>query len=246
MEEIKLSTRLLLMSAAIALVILLTGPLGYKFGLTPLGPSLASLLVAVVGGALVVLSGVFYLLIAIRDKQARNRNILLLSILISLVPAAVILPQMTKARSVPSIHDISTDTDNPPVFVALKSVRANAPNGFEYGKPGAWPKGKLAEATREAYPGVRPLISDLSVADAVDRTVTTLSAMGLEIIDVDQAVGRVEATATTFWFGFKDDVVVRVANEGDGSRIDLRSMSRVGQSDLGVNAMRIKAFIERF
>ncbi len=246
MEEIKLSTRMLFMSAVIALIILLTGPLGYRFELTPLQPSLASLLVAVAGGALVVLVGAFYLLIAIRNKQARNRNILLLSILISLVPAAVILPQMAKARSVPPIHDISTDTETPPVFVALRQVRSNAPNGFEYGKSAAWPKSKLAEVTREAYPGVRPLISDLSVADAMDRTVTTLSAMGLEIIDVDQAVGRVEATATTAWFGFKDDVVVRVAAEGDGSRVDLRSMSRVGQSDLGVNAMRIKAFIERF
>ena len=70
--------------------------------------------------------------------------------------------------------------------------------------------------------------------------------MGLEIVAVNPDEGRVEATATTFWFGFKDDVIVRVLAEGEGSRIDLRSMSRVGRSDIGANAARILAFREHF
>ena len=78
----------------------------------------------------------------------------------------------------------------------------------------------------EAYPYLKPIESDLSVADAVDRTEATLQAMGLEIVAVDKDAGLVEATATTFWFGFKDDMVVRIVGNGECSRIDLRSMSR--------------------
>jgi uncharacterized protein (DUF1499 family) len=59
------------------------------------------------------------------------------------------------------------------------------------------------------------------------------------------AEGRLEATDTTFWFGFKDDVVVRVRPDGTGSRVDVRSLSRVGRSDLGMNARRIRRFLER-
>jgi uncharacterized protein (DUF1499 family) len=69
--------------------------------------------------------------------------------------------------------------------------------------------------------------------------------MGLEIVAVDKEAGLVEATATTFWFGFKDDVVVRIVGNGEGSRIDLRSMSRVGQGDVGANADRITDFVGR-
>jgi uncharacterized protein (DUF1499 family) len=69
--------------------------------------------------------------------------------------------------------------------------------------------------------------------------------MGWDVIAVDQAGGRIEATASTFWFGFKDDIVVRIRPEGDRSRIDIRSVSRVGKSDVGTNAKRIRAYVER-
>ena len=67
--------------------------------------------------------------------------------------------------------------------------------------------------------------------------------MGWKIVAADSTAGRIEATATTPWFGFKDDVVVRVRPEGSGSRIDVRSVSRVGQSDVGTNARRIRAYL---
>lgn len=246
MEEAKLSTRVLLVSAIVLLVILVTGPLGYKFSLVPLQPSLLSVVIALVGGLLVALVGLVYGVINIRAGQPRNRNLVALAIVLGLVPLIFIGPQIGKARNVPPIHDITTDTDNPPAFVALLPVRSNAPNGAEYGGSEAWPADKLARTTREAYPDLGPVTSDLSVADAVDRVQATLQNMGLEIVAVDKAAGRIEATATTFWFGFKDDMVVRVVPQGDGSRIDLRSMSRVGQSDLGTNAARIAEFVSRF
>ena len=82
-------------------------------------------------------------------------------------------------------------------------------------------------------------------AATVSQVVAALQDMGLEIVAVDEAGGVVEATETTFWFGFKDDVVVRVRPSGDGSIVDVRSVSRVGLSDLGANAARIMELLGR-
>jgi uncharacterized protein (DUF1499 family) len=246
MEEVKTSTRALLVSAVVLLIILVTGPLGYKFSIVPLEPSLVSLLIAVAGGALVFLIVLVYLVIAMRSGLGRNRNLVIVSMILGLVPVGIMGPQMAAAGDVPPIHDITTDTANPPEFVAIVSLRKDAPNGYEYGVSEAWPAEKLGAATMEAYSGLQPIESGLSVAEAVDRTEAVLQAMGLKIVAVDKAAGLVEATATTFWFGFKDDMVVRIVGDGEGSRIDLRSMSRVGQSDVGANAARITDFVDRF
>jgi uncharacterized protein (DUF1499 family) len=93
---------------------------------------------------------------------------------------------------------------------------------------------------------VTTLSSDLVFGDAVARSVEVLSAQGLEVVNVDPDKGIVEAVATTFWFGFKDDVVVRITATPQGSRVDMRSVSRVGQSDIGANAARIQKFLEAF
>jgi uncharacterized protein (DUF1499 family) len=236
----------LIVIAVVLLVILVTGPLGYKYSLVPLEPSLISLLVAVIGSAIVILVSLVYTIIAVRAGLSRNRNMLMIAMLLSLIPIATMAPQMSKAGSVPPIHDITTDTANPPEFVAAKALRANAPNGSEYGASEAWPAEKLALATQEAYPELESINSTLSFGDAVDRAELTLKEMGLEIIAVDKAAGIVEATATTRWFGFKDDMVIRIVSVESGSTIDLRSMSRVGQGDVGANAARISEFVAQF
>ena len=82
--------------------------------------------------------------------------------------------------------------------------------------------------------------------EAVEKSREVLQSMDLEIISVDFEGGRLEAVETSFWFGFKDDIVVRVQEAPNGVRIDVRSKSRVGQSDLGVNAKRVLAFTKKF
>ena len=234
------------MSVLVLLIILVTGPLGYKYELVPLQPSLVSLLIALVGGALTVLIAVVYLVIAIKRDLSKNRNLILVSIVLGLVPVVVMVPQMLKAGDVPPIHDISTDTANPPIFVAIRPLRVNAPNGVDYGASENWTAEKLASTTIEAYPDLAAISSTLSMGDAVARAEAVLIDMGLEIVSVDEGAGRIEATATTTWFGFKDDMALRIVAENEGSRIDLRSMSRVGQSDVGVNAARILEFVAAF
>ena len=88
-----------------------------------------------------------------------------------------------------------------------------------------------------------PLHLDVAPAQAFDRALTAARAMGWEIVASDPAQGRIEGTATTFWFGFKDDIVVRVGADGSGSRVDVRSLSRIGKSDVGANARRIRDYL---
>lgn len=143
---------------------------------------------------------------------------------------------MLTAGKLPKIHDITTDTSTPPAFVAIAPLRANAPNGVEY-------KTDPAEQ-KIGYPDIEPLVMpDVSPADMFKRAEAAAKGMGWEIVASAPEQGRIEATDTTAWWGFKDDVVIRIVPEGTGSRLDIRSMSRVGMSDIGKNAARIRAFI---
>lgn len=146
---------------------------------------------------------------------------------------------MDQAKRVPPIHDITTDTDRPPEFVAVLPRRADAPNGVEY--EGA----EVARQQREAYPDIGPLRLPLAPGEAFARALVAARASGWEIVGADSAAGRIEATATTAWFGFKDDVVVRITPEEGGSRVDVRSVSRVGKSDVGANAERVRKYLAR-
>jgi uncharacterized protein (DUF1499 family) len=69
--------------------------------------------------------------------------------------------------------------------------------------------------------------------------------MGWKIVDMNKDAGRIEATDTTFWFGFRDDIVIRIEKNDSGSRLDIRSVSRVGISDIGTNAKRIRRFLKK-
>lgn len=161
------------------------------------------------------------------------------AIAIGLAVAAVPWQLYRGARQVPPIHDITTDINDPPAFVAVAPLRAGAPNGPEYDGP------SVAAQQQRGYPDIKPLILPVPAATAFDRALAAARGMGWEIVASVPAEGRIEATATTRWFGFKDDVVIRVREEAQGSRIDVRSKSRVGVSDVGTNAKRIREFVER-
>ncbi|HUP94349.1 MAG TPA: DUF1499 domain-containing protein [Burkholderiales bacterium] len=139
-------------------------------------------------------------------------------------------------HSIISIHDITTDTDNPPQFVALRAAREKSPNGPEYGGE------KIAQQQKAGYPDIQPLVLNESPARTFERALAAARSMGWDIAAASPEEGRIEATATTRWFRFKDDVVIRVTPAATGTRIDMRSKSRIGRSDLGTNAKRIRAY----
>jgi len=131
------------------------------------------------------------------------------------------------------------------VFFEIKKRRVHALNDLVYGD--AARSAEDMEALQdEYYPDLKTVLTPLSVAESLTQSEAVLREMALEIINVDPALGVVEATATTQWFQFKDDLIVRIRSEGGQTLIDVRSVSRVGQSDLGVNAERIRRFITGF
>jgi uncharacterized protein (DUF1499 family) len=134
------------------------------------------------------------------------------------------------------IHDITTDTEDPPPFVALLALRRTTFNGAEYGGE------KIARLQKAAYPDIQPHDLAEPPARAFERSLAAARAMGWRIVAAVPEEGRIEATATTPLLRFKDDVVIRVTSRGAGSRIDVRSKSRLGRSDLGANAKRIRAY----
>ena len=141
-------------------------------------------------------------------------------------------------QTVPPIHDITTDPDNPPAFVAVEPLRqGEGINSVAY--EGA----KVAEQQRQAYPDVVPLTVGLAPDVAFARALDTAQRMGWTIVASDKPAGRIEASQRSRWMGFTDDIIVRVTPASSGSRIDLRSSSRYGRSDFGVNAARIRDYL---
>ena len=158
--------------------------------------------------------------------------------LVALAVSGIPWSMQQLARQVPAIHDITTDPGDPPRFMALHSLRRTTANGAEYGGP------EIASLQKAAYPDIVPLELSHSPARAFNAALSAARRLGWEVIAAEEGAGNIEATATTFWFGFKDDVIIRVRPSARGSRIDVRSVSRVGRSDLGANARRIGEFLE--
>ena len=141
-------------------------------------------------------------------------------------------------EQVPRIHDITTDTANPPAYVAVVPLRQGAENPVSY-------SAEVAPQQQKAYPDILPAMLDAPPAQAFQRAEKAARAMGWDIVAVAPEALRIEATDTTLLFGFKDDIVIRVAAAGSGSRVDVRSLSRVGKSDFGVNAKRVRKYLQR-
>jgi len=137
---------------------------------------------------------------------------------------------LRQARAVPPINDITTDTTNPPKYMTTA-------------RP--YPGEEFAKQQRAAYPDIAPVKMTAPPRDAFERAVKAAESMGWEVVGRDAAAGTLEAVDTTKWFGFKDDIAIRVSAAESGSRIDIRSKSRVGRSDIGTNARRIRAYVER-
>ena len=160
--------------------------------------------------------------------RIRSNSVLVFafSFFLGLASAAIPLEHVRRVKTLPYINDVTTDTESPPQFAEAKPYERH-----------------FAELQRIGYPELRALELAVAPAQAFARARHAAQALGWEILAADERAGRLEAVATTRWFGFKDDIVVRVASAGGGSRIDVRSKSRVGRSDLGANARRIQDFL---
>jgi uncharacterized protein (DUF1499 family) len=236
LSRLALSGFLLALLAGIVLLFL--GP-GYRLRWWDFRPAFTLMRWAAYGGLVALGISLIGVVQARPGGSRRGLPYALAGSLLGLVVFAFPWHWSRAAQRVPPIHDITTDTESPPAFMDILPLRAGAPNPAEYG--GA----EVAAQQREGYPDVGPLLLQDLPRQAFERALTAARDMGWEVIASDPTTGRIEATATTFWFGFKDDVVVRVTPAGGGSRVDVRSVSRVGRSDVGANANRINAYLRR-
>jgi uncharacterized protein (DUF1499 family) len=170
------------------------------------------------------------LALAVPAARRRGMALPIVAFLIGALAFGVPFRFQQDARAVPPINDITTDTQNPP-----KYMTASRP----------YPGAEFARQQRAAYPDIRPVTLAVPPREAFARAVKAAESMGWEVVGRDAAAGTLEAVDTTKWFGFKDDIAVRVTAADGGSRIDVRSKSRVGRSDIGTNARRIRAYTER-
>jgi len=155
------------------------------------------------------------------------------------IPGAVLLLMAMQARDVPPIHNIGTDLNDPPAFETIPGLRGDSSNSLAVTE-------EVMALQRKSYPDIQTLKSPRSYTNSYNLALTTAKALGWEIVREDPNAGFIEAVDTTAIMQFKDDVVIRVRSNAEGSLVDMRSVSRVGMSDLGANAARIRAFMSAF
>lgn len=144
----------------------------------------------------------------------------------------------------PPIHDISTNRSNPPEFVAVVPLRADAPNTLVYGGSNNMTPQQLIQLTDEAYPDLVTRRYSESADAVFQKALEAVDTLGWELVAQDASAGRIEATDTTFWFRFKDDVVIKIEQQGSDTSVDARSVSRVGTGDVGANAIRLRKLFD--
>ena len=231
------------------LLVAVSGPI-HRLGIADLG--LALLLLPI--GFFATVIGTAIAIIGVLGGTAQHSSVpgtaAAIGIVVGLILIGYMLHWVSRARSTPPIHDVSTDLADPPAFVAVLPLRASAHavNSSQYIRQVHARGGRIIDVPalqRQYFPDLRPLQLPISPAQALKKARSVAGEMHWQIDAYDPAAGRLEATAQTAFFDFKDDVVVRVLPSGNGSRVDIRSDSRVGFGDVGTNAMRIRAFLKR-
>lgn len=222
-------------SAFLAAVI---ATLGYRFGFIHFRLSLLVFAIALLICSLVLVVGIYRLAASIFRKEKFPLESLLLVLACALIPLLTVSNLSSGGLSATMIHDITTDVDNPPMFVFIKADDGYRVNSLVY------PGGEVSAKQRLAYPDIATMIVPLPPRRVYQKAVFVGSLMGWEFIAKDLAAYRYEAVAKTPLFGFVDDIAVRITPlDNGGSAIDVRSMSRVGITDLGTNAKRIRRFL---
>lgn len=239
----KLANLLSLLGLVVAIGCALTAlgaGLGYRFGWWHYRAGIATLAnVFWIAAGTAAACAIAVVLAATRANARRALFMALAGLAIAGVTAWVPYDLRMTAKALPPIHDITTDLADPPKFVRVTTLRKPDDNPTAYDGP------KVGEQQKKGYPDLAPVVLKAPRDAVFAAAQSALASMGLELVEADTARGRIEATATSLLFGFKDDVVVRITDGAGGTKVDVRSKSRVGVHDLGMNAKRIRAFQAR-
>lgn len=231
-----LLAKFVLFVGLIALAVLPVGALGHRFGVLELNTGLALVFSGIVLGTIVLVLGIATLVFVYARRRSADRMPALIGLAGSIVVLVVTGPYYA-ALSLPMTNDVTTNRDDPPVFEHVAANLALAANLQDYTE-------EEARVQAEGYPDLVGIRASGGPRESFGKAVGVARALGWEVVSENADAGIIEATDTTFWFGFRDDLAIRVRREDDGTVVDLRSASRVGLHDLGANAKRIRAFVE--
>lgn len=226
-------------AAATALVLLAVAPVGWRLGIwhfrTAFYGLMASSAFIAAGGALAAGLAIGFGWATLAPAEIAGASS---SLALGVVLVCVPWQYKRTLERLPKIHDITTDTHDPPQFRAVLAART-----AENASPALYEGAEIARQQRSAYPDIAPFDASLPPRDAFRCALQAAEAMPKwTILARDDSAGTIEATQKSFWFGFSDDIAIRVTANGRGSRIDIRSKSRQGRSDFGINAARIRAY----
>jgi len=231
----------LMLAVVLAVVGLITlgvaGP-GSRWGWWHFGRGFQLLRWGAIGGIAAAAVGLLGVVLALALRRWRWAGVGALALLVGLGTVGVPYTMLQRARAAAAIHDITTDFQDPPQFRAVLEHRTGALNPPEYDGP------VVAALQQRAYPDIGPAIFQEDEPAVFDAVQAVAKRMGWQVVVAVPEHRRLEATVTSTWFGFKDDVVVRLRPDPLGTRVDVRSKSRVGRSDLGANARRVRAFLK--
>jgi uncharacterized protein (DUF1499 family) len=217
------------------LLVIAAGPV-FRTGVVPLLAAFGLLAIGAITGAVTGIAGLMSIVAAWRQGQSLPPAAIG-GVACGLLAFGLPVQRLWSARQMPPIHDVSTDLADPPAFVAVLPLRAQAANPVTVDAANA-------PLQRRAFPDLAPLTIPLPPAEAFARALDAARAQGWTLVAADPDAGRIEASDITRWFGFVDDIVIRVRPAAGGATIDVRSLSRIGRGDLGTNAARIRRYLQ--
>ncbi|MFT5692873.1 MAG: hypothetical protein ACI92E_002209 [Oceanicoccus sp.] len=226
-------------NSSIAILLLMPiAALGTRFGIWPFTIGLLLFAVSMLSSVLIQIITAIWLIR--KPQKPGTKTALRWASVFALPPLVIVaLTLSNMSKGYPPIHNISTDTANPPQFTQALTQRGSDSNPLDYSK-------ELAHIQNAAYPDLTTVMSTKSASDTYKNALAICLENGWDVYGQNPEDGTIEAVDTSFWFGFKDDIIVRIEATDTGSKMDLRSVSRVGVSDIGVNANRIRHFVTSF
>ena len=223
--------------ALLGVVLLVLAVIGHRLGIMDFRIAMFGLVGGVALGLVAVFAGVIGIIVT-RKETISGKPFAWVGLMLGLLVTSPVFMTIYGASNVPPIHDISTDLQDPPEFVAILALRTANHNSLDRDVPT-----NLTTLQQDAYPGLVPLLINKEPRQVFEEALALVETLGWEVVATVAEEGRIEATATTPMMGFKDDVVIRVRDQAGQSIVDMRSVSRVGKSDLGANAKRIELFL---
>ena len=222
--------------AMIAPLVMLGAGGFYRLRFVDFQIALLALALGVLIAAVAALLGLGGAVLGARDGSANTKRAVA-ALVVALVALVVPLNTVRQGAGVPMIHDITTDLEDPPIFVEVPRKRMSSDNSLDI-------DAEVLAAQKAYYTDIGPIMLPMAKSEAFVLVLEAVEASGWKIHAQKANLGYIEATASTPFFGFRDDVIIRVTEQSGAVRVDMRSASRVGLSDLGVNAGRIRDFME--